>query len=133
MNSPFVKSSRDILQKFRVTEFPDGTYVYRDIWEDDNGLFILMDDYQTTLRQHIERKSQFNELQWLQLMLGIVERLAPPHSANICHGHLCPSNGFVPKSKLISSFGEPPFRLRIRPKKSAYHRFWHRLYHQSAK
>ena len=90
------------MEKFRVTPYPDGTYVYRGIWEDANGLFILMDDYQTTLRQHIQLKFQLNELQWLQLMLGIAERLAPPHSENICHGDLCPSNGIAPLSKLIS-------------------------------
>ena len=99
MNSPFIKSSRDILEKFRDTEFPDGTYVYREIQQDANGLLILMDDYDTTLRQYIENKYQLSEIQWLQLMLGMVERLAPPHNENICHGDLCPSNGFAPISQ----------------------------------
>jgi tRNA A-37 threonylcarbamoyl transferase component Bud32 len=104
VNSPFVKSSRDILNKFCNAEFPDGTVVYRKVWDTKEGIWILMDDYQTTIREYIQRKLQFNELQWLQLMLAIAERLSPPHSVNICHGDLCPSNGIALKSKLISKF-----------------------------
>lgn len=83
------------MEKFRDTPFPDGTFVYRKIWDDIDGLAVLMDDYQTTLRYRIDPNIQLTEHQWLTIMYGIVDRLAPPHREGIAHGDLCPSNSIV--------------------------------------
>ena len=90
--SPVVVTNRGLLQEFKTVQFPDGTLVYRDFWDDRDGLAILMDDYQTTLRRRICPQIQLTERQWYSIMLGIVDRLAFPHEYNIPHGDLCPSN-----------------------------------------
>jgi hypothetical protein len=81
------------LQEFKETPFPDGTVVYRKIWDDQDGLVVLMDDYETTLRRRIDPNIQLTEYQWLTIMLGIVDRLAFTHQYDVAHGDLCPSNG----------------------------------------
>jgi hypothetical protein len=94
-NSYLVFSNRDIIKRFIEFQFPDGTHVYRGAWDDYEGLAILMDDYASTLRNHIDPNTQITERQWIVLMLGIVDRLSTPHQQNIAHGDLCPSNSFL--------------------------------------
>jgi hypothetical protein len=91
-----VVTNRELLEACKNHPFPDGTFVYCDIWDDTDGLAILMDDYQTTLRHRISPHIQLTERQWYSVMLGIVERLAVPHEYDIPHGDLCPSNSIYP-------------------------------------
>ena len=81
------------IQKFTETPFPDGTRVYLSYWNDPDGLAVLMPYFPLSLRQVISPNFQLTERQWLQLMLGIVNRLVVTHSAGLPHGDLCPSNG----------------------------------------
>ena len=87
-----VRYNLQIIQQFIDYPFNDGTYVYRNVWNDVDGLAILMDYYPLTLRRLIDPNIQLTERQWLQLMCGIVNRLGSTHSSNIVHGDLCPSN-----------------------------------------
>jgi len=80
------------MQKFTETPFPDGTHVYRSYWIDIDGLAILRPHYPLSLRQIISPQLQLTERQWLQIMLGIVNRLVITHEAGLPHGDLSPSN-----------------------------------------
>jgi len=82
-----------MIQKFTETPFPDGTRVYLSYWNDIDGLALLRPYFPLALRQVISPHLQLTERQWLQLMLGILNRLVPTHEAGLPHGDLCPSNG----------------------------------------
>jgi serine/threonine protein kinase len=84
--------------------FPDGTFVYRSYWNDVDGLAVLMDDYTCTLRDQISPNIQLTERQWINIMLGIADRLSCAHQAGVVHGDLCPANGLQSsRTRLIGS------------------------------
>jgi Protein kinase domain len=66
--------------------------VYHAIWEDVDGIAILMDGHQRALRHWIRHNFQVTELEWLEIMLGIATRLAYAHSRGMIHMDLKPSN-----------------------------------------
>jgi serine/threonine protein kinase len=82
----------NIINYFKWNAFPDESYVYRDLWYDDEGIAIKMDARQGTLRHHIRGDIQLSENEWYQIMYGIADRLVHVHGQNIVHGDLKPSN-----------------------------------------
>ena len=82
-----------MIQKFTEWAFPDGSQVYRTIWNDTNGLKTLGPYYPLTLRQAISPQPRMTDRERLQLMLGIANRLAIAHEVGLIHRDLKPSNG----------------------------------------
>jgi hypothetical protein len=91
-DSPAVFCHLDTLETFKKYPFPDHSYVYLRIWNEEHFIAVLMNYYQMTLRSQINPMFEITELQWFNIMLGIVSRLAVPHESDIVHGDLCPSN-----------------------------------------
>ena len=90
---PLVRFDEQIVQIFATTPFPDGSMVYRQCWKDPEGYVVKMDYHSMTLRSYIGPDIQLSEYDWLQIMLGIAERLVSTHEMRIAHGDLKPSNG----------------------------------------
>jgi serine/threonine protein kinase len=71
------------------------------------GLAILMDDHQWTLRHWIGGDIRLTQYDWLQIMFGIANNLVHAHGQAQVHGDLKPSNGTLPttQSTHTTSFG----------------------------
>lgn len=78
----------------RIIRFPrpDIEVVYRDRWDDMEGVVILMDDHQFALRRWITENQVWYEFDWIPIMAGVAIRLAHAHARNIVHMDLKPSN-----------------------------------------
>ena len=89
--NPF-KCDLNVINYFKWNSFPDESYVYRDLWYDDEGIAIKMDARAGTLRHHIRGDIELSENEWYQIMYGIADRLVHVHGLDIVHGDLKPSN-----------------------------------------
>lgn len=95
------------LQEDTVTYFLnnadiDGSMVYREIWLDIEGLYIIMYPAQGTLRRFITLETQLGSAEWFQIMYGITRHLAPAHAIGLIHRDLKPSNSILLASKPLT-------------------------------
>src|SRR5271167_1791496 len=58
----------ETLQHFQTTPGIDGSLVYQRCWDDPDGLAILMDHANFTLRNFINPDVQIGEFQWFHIM-----------------------------------------------------------------
>lgn len=75
---------------------PDIAVVYRQRWDDPEGLVILMDEHQFSLRRWLTENQVWYQFDWIPIMAGIAIRLAHAHAVGACHMDLKPSNGSFP-------------------------------------
>jgi hypothetical protein len=83
----------ETLQHFQTTPGINGSQVYQRCWDDPEGLAILMDFANYTLRNFITLDNQIGENEWFQIMFGIASQLAAAHAQEQVHQDLKPSNG----------------------------------------
>jgi serine/threonine protein kinase len=77
---------------------PDAAVIYHDVWDDIEGVVILMDEHDATLRKWINPQNFLGDGDWFPIMLGIATRLANAHAMGHIHKDLKPSNS-SPKSR----------------------------------
>jgi hypothetical protein len=91
-----IEVNHAVIQSF-LQPFPDGSRLYRHLWQDVEGYAILMSEWPQTLRQMIGPNHHFSEEAWLIVMLAIATRLDFAHTViGIPHGDMCASNGKFP-------------------------------------
>ena len=79
---------------------PQAAVVYHEIWADQEGWVIRMDEHLSALRRWIIDEHIWCEADWFPVMSGIATRLAEAHGANLVHMDLKPSNSLHPRLKL---------------------------------
>ena len=85
--------NRQLVEYLIGNPFPDGTFVYRKWWEDEEGTNVVMDNRGWTLRHLINPNQHISQATWGQIIYGIADRLVHTHGEGIVHRDLKPSNG----------------------------------------
>jgi hypothetical protein len=80
---------------------PDIAVVYRQRWDDPEGLVIRMDEHQYSLRRWISDNRVWYRFGWIPIIAGIAYRLAHAHAINEVHKDLKPSNSSFPSKALL--------------------------------
>ena len=84
---------------------PEAAVVYHEIWPDQEGTVIRMDEHNGTLRRWIKPHHILSDPDWFPMMLGIVTRLTAAHAAGFVHMDLKPSNSISPSvANIIDDF-----------------------------
>lgn len=88
-----VKINLDVIDRIIHFPRPEIEVRYKDRWNDLEGLIVLMDEHQFSLRRWITENQVWYQPDWLTVMAGIAIRLALAHAEGYIHKDLKPSNG----------------------------------------
>lgn len=90
-----VRMDREMIRALLNSPALDGIVAYKEAWQDEDSVVILMKEHQHTLRRWIGHTLHLTDEEWLEIILGIVTGLENIHRYGP-HKDLKPSNSLSP-------------------------------------